>query len=99
MKYLVSPKDPMCVCVCVSSVLQPDACLHPNYLLQPVIGSTAPFRGWLRVIRTATGHVTIRTRDMRTARMGTRMIPKRTHCMETDTHTSIVHCRYHLRVD
>lgn len=56
--------------------------LYPRYLLQPVIGSTAPFRGCLKVIMTDTGHVTMRTRDSRMARMGTRKIPRRTHCME-----------------
>lgn len=58
-------------------------CLCPNYRLQPVIGSTAPFRGCLKVMITATGHVTMSTRDRRMARTGTRMIPKRTHCKES----------------
>lgn len=31
---------------------------------------------------TDTGHVTMRTRDMRMARRGTRKIPSRTHCTE-----------------
>lgn len=34
---------------------------------------------------TATGQVTMRTRDRRMARTGTRTIPRRTHCMERDT--------------
>jgi len=61
--------------------------MPPSYRLQPVIGSTVPFSGWLRVMITATGHVTIRTRDKRTARIGTRKMPRKIHCMEGGAHT------------
>lgn len=65
--------------------LDPVLCLCSTYCLQPFMGSTAPFRGRFKVMMRATGQVTMRTRDMRMARTGTKMIPRRTHCMERDT--------------
>jgi len=53
------------------------------YLLQPVMGSTAPDRDCLNVIMAETGHMIIRTRSKKMARSGTRMIPSRKHYTQT----------------